>query len=344
MVIADRQGANPRQIPLRGLGVRARPATGDAVHNNNPVWSPDGEWVYFASGAEPQNEMDVDVWRVRPSGGPAERMTNQHAAANYPVVIDPTHGVVRGARCRRRRPVALVPGCQSQDHRSHLVGNRSVHVDLREPRRPADGRECLQPELEPVARAAARSCCDRGRRRAVRPACSDGMDAGAALQPRHPLLPVYRRDRRRALEVTSAESLHVWRDVDATLFEPAAVSPDGRELAVVVRRDGKRTIWLASAERFEPPHAGRDQSTWRARRVRERSIGRPTANGLWPVAATPTGRRCSRSLSVADDRCASSRGSVTTRYGRRRVTSLSTPDDRTSARCSCLARGQTEHQ
>ncbi len=41
--------------------------------------------------------------------------------------------------------------------------------------------------------------------------------------------------------------MQVWRDVDATLSEPAAVSPDGRELAVVVRRDGKRSIWLMSA-------------------------------------------------------------------------------------------------
>ena len=64
MVIADRHGANPEQIPLRGLSEHAMPIR-DGVHNNNPVWSADGEWVYFASGAEPQNEMDVDVWRVR---------------------------------------------------------------------------------------------------------------------------------------------------------------------------------------------------------------------------------------------------------------------------------------
>ena len=88
MVIADRHGANPKPVPLRGLGNSTR-ANRDAMHNNNPAWSADGEWVYFASGTEPQNETNVDVWRVRPSGGAAERLTNQHAAANYPVVIDP---------------------------------------------------------------------------------------------------------------------------------------------------------------------------------------------------------------------------------------------------------------
>ena len=246
MVIADRQGANPRQIPLEGLGDRAR-ADRDAMHNNNPVWSPDGEWVYFASGAEPQNETDVDVWRVRPSGGLAERMTNQHAAANYPVVIDPATVlyVARDAEgggpwlwsldVNRKTTARISSGIDQYMSISASRDGRRMVATVSNPssslwRVPLLARAATEADAEPYALE-----------------CSDGMDAGAALQPRRSLstcLPA--APATGSGSVTSAESRHVWRDVDAALFEPAAISPDGRELAVVVRRDGKRTIWLAS--------------------------------------------------------------------------------------------------
>ena len=45
------------------------------MHNHNPVWSPDGQWIYFVRGLDPTEAMDV--WRVRPSGGAPEQMTQQ---------------------------------------------------------------------------------------------------------------------------------------------------------------------------------------------------------------------------------------------------------------------------
>src|SRR4030095_16718004 len=56
------------------------------AHNHNPVWSTDGQWLYFAHGPEPTEEMNV--WRVRPSGGVPEQLTTLQAAANYIAVID----------------------------------------------------------------------------------------------------------------------------------------------------------------------------------------------------------------------------------------------------------------
>ena len=55
-----------------GMAADARPLVPaeDKLHNHNPVWSPDGQWIYFVRG---RYRTDVlDVWRVRPSGGPSE--------------------------------------------------------------------------------------------------------------------------------------------------------------------------------------------------------------------------------------------------------------------------------
>ena len=51
-------GADARQIFPPGT-----------LKNMNPVWSPDSQWIYFARGAEPQDETAMDVWRLRPRAG-----------------------------------------------------------------------------------------------------------------------------------------------------------------------------------------------------------------------------------------------------------------------------------
>ena len=63
--VADRNGANPRQIFHREAG----------WHNHFLTWSPDGRWIYFVSGIKATAESEV--WRIKPSGGEPERLT-QH--------------------------------------------------------------------------------------------------------------------------------------------------------------------------------------------------------------------------------------------------------------------------
>ena len=42
MLVADRTGADARAGSVRGLE--------KGMHNHNPVWSPDGQWIYFVHG------------------------------------------------------------------------------------------------------------------------------------------------------------------------------------------------------------------------------------------------------------------------------------------------------
>ena len=61
LYVADRSGGNAREIFQRRAG----------IHNHNPVWSPDGQWIYFVHGSRTAERMDI--WRIRPSGEAPEQ-------------------------------------------------------------------------------------------------------------------------------------------------------------------------------------------------------------------------------------------------------------------------------
>ena len=56
------------------------------MHTHNPVWSPDGQWIYFVHGTDPTGKMDV--WRMQPSGESPEQLTHQNAPVNFLAPLD----------------------------------------------------------------------------------------------------------------------------------------------------------------------------------------------------------------------------------------------------------------
>jgi Tol biopolymer transport system component len=55
------------------------------LHGHFLVWSPDQAFIYFVQGSVPDR---MDIWRIRPAGGPAERITNHDSRVSHPVFLD----------------------------------------------------------------------------------------------------------------------------------------------------------------------------------------------------------------------------------------------------------------
>src|SRR5262245_51436532 len=55
------------------------------VHNHFPVWSPDGTSIYFVQGFPPD---EMDVWRIRPTGGSPERITFHNSTVAHLTFLD----------------------------------------------------------------------------------------------------------------------------------------------------------------------------------------------------------------------------------------------------------------
>ena len=72
---------DPSQSPA-GRQIFAAPA---GLHAHFPLWSPDQAFIYFVQGSVPD---DMDVWRIRPTGGAAERITFHNSRVSHPALLD----------------------------------------------------------------------------------------------------------------------------------------------------------------------------------------------------------------------------------------------------------------
>jgi Tol biopolymer transport system component len=55
------------------------------LHGHFPVWSPDQAFIYFVQGSIPDR---MDIWRIRPTGGAPERITNHDSRVSHPVFLN----------------------------------------------------------------------------------------------------------------------------------------------------------------------------------------------------------------------------------------------------------------
>ncbi len=71
----------PNQLPPGGWIFADSPGR----HAHFPVWSPDEAFIYFVGGILPN---ELDLWRIKPVGGPAERVTCHDSRVAYPVFVN----------------------------------------------------------------------------------------------------------------------------------------------------------------------------------------------------------------------------------------------------------------
>jgi Tol biopolymer transport system component len=237
MLIADRIGANARQILGPG-----------ALKNNNPVWSPDGQWIYFVRGVEPQDEMNMNVWRLRSSGGEPEQLTNQHAAVNFLAPLD-----ARTLLYVARAEDWSGPWLWALDVERKVARRVSPGVDqYTSVSASRDGRRVVATVANPSASLWRVPLLDRP---------ADDHDAqhyllpvptGRALAPRfggNALFYLSARGTGDGLwKVQDEQASEVRSEADVALYEPPAVSPDGSRVVVVVRHEGKRHLSIMSAD------------------------------------------------------------------------------------------------
>jgi Tol biopolymer transport system component len=234
--LADGAGADARMILAPG-----------PLKNMNPVWSADGEWIYFGRGSEPQDETEIDVCRLRPGGGAAERITTQHLAINFLSPLD-RRRLLYVARAEDRSG----PWLWSLDVESGASRRVPTGVDqYTSVSTSRDGHRIVATVANPSSRLWQVPLRDRPAEEADAHPYPLPDPTGMALAPRvGPTALFYLSARGTGdglWKVEGGTASQVRRSVNGAMSEPAAVSADGR-VAVVVRREGTRRLAIMSAD------------------------------------------------------------------------------------------------
>jgi serine/threonine protein kinase/Tol biopolymer transport system component len=240
--VADRSGGNARQIFVDRPG----------VHNHYPAWSPDGRWIYFVRGVPAANEMDL--WRIAPSGGEAERLTHHNSFVGYSTPIDK-----RTVLYVARAADSSGPWLWALDVERKLTRRVSFGLEkYTSVASSADGRRLVATVANPVASLWSVPILDGpAEERDVKPF---PVPTVRALMPRFGAAALFYLSSRGMGDglwrYQDGQAQEIWNGADASLLEPPAVSLDGRRVAFVLRRSGKLRLQTETADGTEPQVVG----------------------------------------------------------------------------------------
>jgi Tol biopolymer transport system component len=235
MFVADHNGVGARQIfvdPIEG------------GHNHHQAWSPDGRWIYFARGFQDTRQMDV--WRIAANGGEPERLTYHDAYVGFPTPTDDGNVLyiandhegsgpwlwALNTSSRATRRVAYgteqylsIAGSANHPRLVATVANPTANLwtvpILDHPAEDADAKPMVLPTV--------RALSPRFVGQALFYLSSQGTGDG-----------LWRFENGKAVEILKGS--------EEALSEPPAVSPDGRQVAVILRRDGKLRLHVLGTD------------------------------------------------------------------------------------------------
>ena len=234
MFVADRSGGNAQQIFTLNAG----------WHNHFPTWSVDGQWIYFISGLWDAKEMDI--FRIRPSGGMPERLTQFNRDVRYLAPLDNRTLLYTSPDQNGAGPWLFALDTERKTSRrisSGLEVYSSVEAS-------GDGRRLAVTVSNPTANLWSVPISDRVTEE--NDIKSMNLPSVRAFAPRYGGNSLFYLSSNGGGDglwrYENGQAAEVWRGVDGALFEPAAVSPDGRRVAVILRKQGKRTLQTLSAD------------------------------------------------------------------------------------------------
>jgi Tol biopolymer transport system component len=251
LMLADRRGADAHPIaiapsdPAEWSGASGRP-----IHNHNPVWSMDDQWIYFVHGfVHGLNQADeMDIWRIRPTGGAPERLTHLNTELTFLAAID--------AR-------TLLYVARTDDGSGPWMW--TLDVKTRVTRRVSSGLEqytCVSASRDGRRIIATRSNPTTSLWRVpLGDGVAEDRDESYPVQLHRALAPRFggtslfylsgRGTGDGLWRYQDAKSVEILKGTEWLLTEPPAVSPDGSRVAVVRRRDGQEHLAIMRADGTE---------------------------------------------------------------------------------------------
>jgi Tol biopolymer transport system component len=243
ITVADRDGANPTVIYQSEPGL--------SLHNHSPVWSTDGQWIYFIHGIPYTDGMSI--WRVRPTGGAPEQLTDRGSVTSL-APLDP-RTVLYTARdpmgagpwlwaldTETRTSRRVIPGLEQYTSIAASADGRRLVASVAKPRAellkmPIMARLATVDDVRPYGPPGVRALAPRMKGRAL--FYLSGQGTGDGLW-----------------RLQDDQATEIWRGSRGAILEAPSISPDGLWVAIVLGRGGKRTLMLERVDGSQPRAIG----------------------------------------------------------------------------------------
>ena len=213
------------------------------VHNHFPVWSPDGAFIYFVQGF-PLDEMDI--WRIRPTGGEPERLTFHNSRVSFPTLLDN-----RTLLYLATDADGYGPWIYAMDVERRVPHRVSTGVEeYTSLAASANGRRLVATVSRSTAGLWRVPIADRVIDKSG--ATPISLPTARALSPRvGPGFILYRAPRAGTdglLKLAEGTSTQLWSGLDGRAVGGPAIAPDGQRFAFVVQRRGRTQLYVMNAD------------------------------------------------------------------------------------------------
>jgi Tol biopolymer transport system component len=213
------------------------------VHNHFPAWSPDGAFIYFVQGL-PLDEMDV--WRIRPTGGEPERLTFHDSRVTFPTLLGN-----RTLLYLATDADGYGPWIYAMDVERRVPHRISIGVDeYTSLAASANGRRLVATVSRSTAGLWRVPIADHVIDKSG--ATPMLLPTARALSPRvGPGFIVYRAPRAGTdglLKLAEGTSTPLWSGLDGRALGGPAIAPDGGRLAFLVQRRGRTQLYVMNVD------------------------------------------------------------------------------------------------
>jgi serine/threonine protein kinase/Tol biopolymer transport system component len=236
--VADRDGENSRQIFVDRPG----------VHNHFPTWSPDGRWIYFVHGIP--ETLELDLWRIGATGGQPERLTQSNKYVGFPTPLDARIVLYVAEDRDGSGPWLWALDVEGKvTHRISFGLERYTSVAAS-----VDARRLVAAVANPVANLWSVPILERiAEEHDAKPY---DLPNERALMPRFGGKFLFYLSSQGGGDglwrLEDGQAAEIWKGSAGALLEPPSISGDGGRVAIVLRRNGKRNLWVLQADGSQP--------------------------------------------------------------------------------------------
>ena len=213
------------------------------LHCHFPLWAPDSAFIYFVLGSLPDN---LDIWRMRPAGGPLERITSHMGRVSYPVLLDRRTLVylsgdpngsgpwLYSVDVEHRIPHRLTSGVERYTSLAASADGRRLVATLASPKRTLWRLPISDSPVEVPA--------------ATRISLTTSTGFSPRLGPNYLLYVSATGTGESIWKLANGTGTELWSAQGARVFGGPAISPDGRYIAFSTRQLGQTQLHVMQSD------------------------------------------------------------------------------------------------